>query len=103
MVWRDLDVATRCADPTTEEVLDAMRPVLAHPGVREVTYMPQLGSRSPSGAPADQRWYFVLRYVAADGEVSVQCPVPSGEEGRRVAAGVGAEGVDEVGVQAAAL
>jgi hypothetical protein len=41
MVWRDLDVATRCADPTTEEVLDAMRPVLAHPGVREVTYMPQ--------------------------------------------------------------
>ena len=63
MVWRDLDVATRCADPTTEEVLDAMRPVLAHPGVREVTYMPQLGSRSPSGGPADQRWYFVLRYV----------------------------------------
>jgi hypothetical protein len=61
-------VATRCADPTTEEVLDAMRPVLAHPGVREVTYMPQLGSRSPSGGPADQRWYFVLRYVAADGE-----------------------------------
>ena len=68
MVWRDLDVATRCADPTTEEVLDAMRAVLAHPGVREVTYMPQLGSRSPSGGPADQRWYFVLRYVAADGE-----------------------------------
>jgi hypothetical protein len=49
-------------------VLDAMRPVLAHPGVREVTYMPQLGSRSPSGGPADQRWYFVLRHVAADGE-----------------------------------
>ena len=68
MVWRDLDVATRCADPTAEEVLDAMRPVLAHPGVREVTYMPQLGSRSPSGGPADQRRYFVLRYVAADGE-----------------------------------
>jgi hypothetical protein len=68
MVWRDLDVATRCADPTTEEVLDAMRPVLGHPGVREATYMPQLGSRSPSGGPADQRWYFVLRYVAVDGE-----------------------------------
>jgi hypothetical protein len=47
MVWRDLDVATRCADPTTKEVLDAMRPVLAHPGVREVTYMPQLGSAMP--------------------------------------------------------
>ena len=30
--------------------------------------MPQFGSRSPSGGPADQRWYFVLRYVAADGE-----------------------------------
>jgi hypothetical protein len=30
--------------------------------------MPQLGSRSPSGGPADQRWYFVLRYAAAGGE-----------------------------------
>jgi hypothetical protein len=69
MVWRDLDVAARCADPTTEAVLDAMRPVLAHPGVREVMYMPQLGSRSPSGGPADQRWYFVLRYAAAGGEL----------------------------------
>lgn len=62
MVWRDLDVAVRCADPTTEAVLDAMRPVLAHPGVRGATYLPQLGSRSPSGGPADQRWYFVLRH-----------------------------------------
>lgn len=65
MVWRDLDVAARCAEPTTEEVLDAMRPVLAHPGVRAVKYVPELGSRSPSGGPADQRWYFVLRYETA--------------------------------------
>jgi hypothetical protein len=49
MVWRDLDVATRYAGPTTEKLLDAMRPVLAHPGVREARYMPQLGSRSLSG------------------------------------------------------
>jgi hypothetical protein len=69
MVWRDLDVAVRCAAPATEEVLDAMRPVLAHPGVREVKYAPELGSRSPSGGPADQRWYFVLRYQAAAGEL----------------------------------
>src|ERR1051325_10424949 len=48
MVWRDLDVAVRCADPATEEVLDAMRPVLAHPGVREVMYAPELDARSPS-------------------------------------------------------
>jgi hypothetical protein len=69
MVWRDLDVAARCADPTTEEVLDAMRPVLAHPGVREAMYAPQLGARSPSGGPADQRWYFVLRYQRPGGEL----------------------------------
>jgi hypothetical protein len=69
MVWRDLDVAVRSAGPTTEEVLDAMRPMLAHPGVREVRYAPELGSRSPSGGPADQRWYFVLRYEAAGGEL----------------------------------
>ena len=68
MVWRDLDVAARCADPATEEVLDAMRPALAHPGVREVIYAPQLGSPSPSGGPADQRWYFVLRYETAGGD-----------------------------------
>jgi len=69
MVWRDLDVAARCADPTTEDVFDAMRPVLAHPGVREAMYAPQLGARSPSGGPADQRWYFVLRYQRPGGEV----------------------------------
>jgi hypothetical protein len=69
MVWRDLDVAVRCADPATEAVLDATRPVLAHPRVREVLYRPELGSRSPSGGPADQRWYFVLRYERAAGEL----------------------------------
>jgi hypothetical protein len=68
MVWRDLDVGARCADPTTEQVLEAMRPVVAHPGVREVVYTPELGARSPSGGPADQRWYFVLRHEAAGGE-----------------------------------
>jgi hypothetical protein len=69
MVRRELDVEVRCADPAPEEVLDAMRPVLAHPGVREVLYLPQLGSRSPSGGPADQRWYFVLRHETAAGEL----------------------------------
>jgi hypothetical protein len=67
MVWRDLDVGVRCPQPTADCVFETLRPIITHPRVHEVLYREQAGPRSPSGQAADQRYYFVVRYVTAEG------------------------------------
>jgi len=67
MVWRDLDVGVRCSQPTVDRVFDTLRPIMTHPRVHEVLYREETGSRSPSGQAADQRYYFVVRYVTVAG------------------------------------
>ncbi|XXX82465.1 hypothetical protein WMF30_27300 [Sorangium sp. So ce134] len=69
MVVRDLDLGVRCRAPGASEVLTALLPVLAHPGVLEIHYREETGERSPSGRPQDQRHYLVLRYRAPAGSV----------------------------------
>jgi hypothetical protein len=69
MVWRDLDVGARCPHPRAEAIFGALQPILAHPGIREVHYYEQSGERSPSQQPADQRYYFVLRYATPIGDL----------------------------------
>jgi len=68
MVWRDLDVGARCRQPTAVQVFETLQPILTHPAVHEVLYHEETGPRSPSGQPADQRYYFVLRYATAAGQ-----------------------------------
>lgn len=63
MVWRDLDVGARCPGPSAERVFETLQPILIHPRVHEVLYREETGSRSPSGQPQDQRYYFVIRYA----------------------------------------
>ena len=65
MVWRDLDVGARCPQPGADRVFETLQPILTHSGVHEVLYLEETGPRSPSGQPADQRYYFVLRYATA--------------------------------------
>ncbi|WP_437735616.1 hypothetical protein [Sorangium sp. So ce1335] len=69
MVWRDLDIGVRCRAPGAREVLAALLPVLAHPGVIEVHYREETGERSPTGRPQDERHYLVLRYRTPAGNV----------------------------------
>jgi hypothetical protein len=65
MVWRDLDVGARCPQPDADRVFDSLHPILTHSCVYEVLYRKETGPRSPSGQPADQRYYFVVRYATA--------------------------------------
>jgi hypothetical protein len=65
MVWRDLDVGARCPQPSADRVFETLQPILTHMRVHEVLYREETGPRSPSGQPADQRYYFVLRYATA--------------------------------------
>jgi hypothetical protein len=67
MVWRDIDVTVRCRDVTPERVWDALRPLLINPRITRLNYANETGARSPSGEPADQRFYFVIHYEPANG------------------------------------
>jgi hypothetical protein len=67
MVWRDIDVTIRCQDVTLERVWDALRPLLINPRVTRLSYSNETGSRSPTGDPADQRFYFVIHYETSRG------------------------------------
>jgi hypothetical protein len=67
MVWRDIDVTVRCRDVTLERVWDALRPLLINPRITRLNYNNETGARSPSGEPADERYYFVIYYEPASG------------------------------------
>ncbi len=67
MVWRDIDVTVRGQDVTLERVWDALRPLLINPQITQLNYSNETGARSPSGDPADQRFYFVIHYEPASG------------------------------------
>jgi hypothetical protein len=67
MVWRDIDVTVRCKDVTLERVWNALRPLLINPRITRLSYSNETGARSPSGEPADQRFYFVIHYEPARG------------------------------------
>jgi hypothetical protein len=67
MVWRDIDVTVRCQDVTLAQVWDALRPLLRNRRVTRLSYSNETGARSPTGDPADQRFYFVIHYETAEG------------------------------------
>jgi hypothetical protein len=67
MVWRDIHVTVRCRDVTLERVWDALRPLLINPRITRLTYSNETGARSPTGDPADERFYFVIHYEPASG------------------------------------
>ena len=68
MVWRDIDLAARCRDLTPGRAWDALRPLLTRPRLRRLNYRNEAGDRSPTGRPADQRYYFVAYYETAAGD-----------------------------------
>jgi hypothetical protein len=65
MVWRDLDFSIYCATAEPDPVVEVLRTLMLRDGVREVSFADELGPRSPSGLPKDQRYYSVLRYAHA--------------------------------------
>ena len=68
MVWRDIDFAVRCRDLTLGRAWDALRPFLAKPRLMRLNYWNETGERSPTGLPADERYYFVTYYETEAGD-----------------------------------
>jgi hypothetical protein len=67
MVWRDLDFNIIAPGLTRETLADTIRPLLLNPRVIGLHYADELGPRSPSGTPHDDRYYVVSHYLTADG------------------------------------
>ena len=67
MVWRDIDFSVGCPQLTLDHAWDALRPLLINPQVTRLDYRNETGERSPTGDPADQRLYVVLRYESEPG------------------------------------
>lgn len=79
MVWRDLDLSVYAASATTPAVADAVRHLVANPGVLDVHYADETGPRSPS-ATHDQRHYVVARYRDWKIDISIWTDTgPNGE------------------------
>jgi hypothetical protein len=69
MAWRDLDFTIVCPGADAGRVFDALRPLLVNPRVVRLRYENETGPRSPSGQPADERYYAVVHYETAAGDL----------------------------------
>ncbi|HEY6284373.1 MAG TPA: hypothetical protein VIX20_01815 [Ktedonobacteraceae bacterium] len=64
MVWPDIDMTVSCPGLTIERALETMRPVYAHPMVKRVRYLNEVGHFNPSGLELHDRYYFGVYFHA---------------------------------------
>jgi hypothetical protein len=69
MVWRDLDFIIIC-DPALDmtQVMTAVYPLLTHPRTMGLHYANERGPYNPDADPASDRYYFVFRHMAEQGQ-----------------------------------
>jgi len=68
MVWTDIDLTVSCPGLTIENALETMRPVYAHPLVKRVRYLNEVGHFNPTGLKLHDRYYFGV-YLDAISEI----------------------------------
>ncbi len=49
MVWRDIDLNVSAAGVSIDLILETMRPVFAHPNVKRIRYLKEVGHFNPTG------------------------------------------------------
>jgi len=67
MVWPDIDITVTCPGLAIERALEMMRPVYAHPLVKRVRYLNEVGSFNPTSLELHDRYYFGVYYHALSG------------------------------------
>ena len=67
MVWPDIDMTVSCPGLTIDHALETMRPVYAHPQVKRVRYLNEVGRFNPTGLVLHDRYYFGVYYHASSG------------------------------------
>ncbi len=62
MTWRDIDIAVSSPGLTSEQVYEAVQPLLTHPRVKQGRYLNESGLYNPTGLPHDERYFFMVYY-----------------------------------------
>jgi hypothetical protein len=65
MVWPDIDITISCPGLTIDQALETMRPVYAHPRIKRVRYLNEVGHFNPTGLKLHDRYYFGVYYQAS--------------------------------------
>lgn len=65
MVWRDLDFNIIAPGLTPERLFAILQPLVRNPNLTALHYQNELGPRSPTGDPRDERYYVVCHYQPA--------------------------------------
>lgn len=68
MVWRDIDFNIVAPGLTRAKLADTIRPLLLNPQIIDLHIQDEIGPRSISGTPHDNRYYVVLHYLTAAGD-----------------------------------
>ena len=67
MVWRDIDLNVSAAGVSIDLILETMRPVFAHPNVKRMRYLKEVGHFNPTGEQVHDRHYFGVYYLPSTG------------------------------------
>lgn len=68
MAWRDIDFNVLCDAWSADRAFEAVRPLAAHPRVRQLRFSNQTGPRNATGDFADEGYYWGVRYTAPAGD-----------------------------------
>lgn len=64
MVWPDIDINVSCPGLSIDRALESVCPIFAHPQVKSVRYLNEVGHFNPTGLELHDRYYFVVYYHA---------------------------------------
>lgn len=69
MAWRDIDFNVLCRDLDADRVFETIRPLAAHPRIKQLRYSNERGRFNATGLPEDEGYYWGVRYhTEAGGE-----------------------------------
>jgi hypothetical protein len=67
MVWPDIDINVSCPGLSIDRVLETVLPIIAHPQVKRMRYLNEVGRFNPTGLELHDRYYFATYYCASSG------------------------------------
>jgi hypothetical protein len=67
MVWRDIDLNVLAAGVSIDLILETMHPLFAHPNVKRMRYLKEVGHFNPTGEQVHDRHYFGVYYLPSTG------------------------------------
>ncbi|HKF37791.1 MAG TPA: hypothetical protein VKB35_12930 [Ktedonobacteraceae bacterium] len=67
MAWRDIDLTVSAAGMSIDLILETMHPVFAHPNVKRMRYLKEVGHFNPTGEQVHDRHYFGVYYLPSTG------------------------------------